>query len=76
MHLAAKCGDAEMLRVLLAALCEADVSALVDLGDHNDITPVFLAVQRWVERGGATYSSARVGSGGSYYAAGAQHYFN
>ena len=46
MHLAAKCGDAEMLGVLLAGLGEADVSALVNQGDHNDITPVFLAVQR------------------------------
>jgi hypothetical protein len=44
--LAAKSGDAEMLATLLGGLCEADVTALVNQGDHNDITPVFLAIQR------------------------------
>jgi hypothetical protein len=47
-----------MLRVLLGGLPESDVTALVNLGDHNDITPVFLAIQRWV--GGA---AAVVGAG-------------
>ncbi|KIY98905.1 hypothetical protein MNEG_9058 [Monoraphidium neglectum] len=38
-----------MLATLLGGLCEADVTALVNQGDHNDITPVFLAIQRGEE---------------------------
>ncbi|GBF93117.1 hypothetical protein Rsub_05846 [Raphidocelis subcapitata] len=65
VHLAAKCGDAEMLRVLLGGLPAGDAAALVNQGDHNDITPVFLAVQRgeegqeafeWLMQHGARYT--------------------
>jgi hypothetical protein len=39
-----------MLRVLVGSLPAEDAAALVNKGDHNDITPVFLAVQRWGRR--------------------------
>lgn len=35
-----------MLEILLGGLAEDDVTQLVNQGDHNDITPVFLAIQR------------------------------
>ncbi|KAI8467738.1 MAG: ankyrin repeat-containing domain protein [Monoraphidium minutum] len=49
VHLAAKGGDAEMLSLLLQGRRADDVSALLNQGDHNDITPVFLAIQRGEE---------------------------
>eukprot|EP00877_Chromochloris_zofingiensis_P009255 jgi/Chrzof1/4583/Cz14g19050.t1 len=46
VHLAARTGDADMLKLLMDKLPESDKLQLINQGDANDITPVFLSLQR------------------------------
>jgi hypothetical protein len=44
--LAARSGDVDMLKLLLEAVPDYERPDFVNQGDHNDITPVFLALQK------------------------------
>lgn len=49
IHLAARSGDATMLKTLLEGVSDKQKEELVNQGDHFKITPVFLAMQKGEE---------------------------